>query len=113
MLGFFISTLDPVRILEGYPIGANGDRAFCSACRRELRAGHVATVTAYRFVETNQWDVSEVRCSICAPTHIEDPTPGAVEVLASGALKMGQPFGGESGRLHLTNIDIIGFEDAE
>lgn len=99
----------PSVLLDGYPVGANGDRAFCSGCRRELREGHRATVLAYRFEETNQWDVPRVLCEVCAPTRIDEPTPGAVEILAAGDLVRGEGVGDEEGRLHLAEIDVLGY----
>lgn len=106
---FALAASHPVVLLDGYPVGANGDRAFCADCHRELRAGHRATVLAYRHVDTNQWDVPHVYCEQCAPPSVPDPTPGTVEVLAAGHLVAGEPIGDRRGRLHLTGIDVLGY----
>lgn len=102
---FVLAASHPSVVLEGYPVGANGDRAFCSGCRRELREGHRATVLAFRFEETNQWDVPVVHCDVCAPARIAEPTPGAVEILAAAELVVG----GKTERLHLAQVDVLGY----
>lgn len=99
----------PSVLLDGYPVGANGDRAFCSGCHRELREGHRATVLAYRMTDTNQWDVPGVYCEVCSPLRIDEPTPGAIEILAAADLVTGDPVGDEPGRLHLSEIDVLGY----
>lgn len=104
---FVLASSDPTVILDGYPIGANGDRAICSKCRRELRSGHRATVRAYRFVDTNQWDVPDVYCGVCAPERVHDPTPGALDVVATGELVMGRSRNGDDPRLHLSDVAVV------
>lgn len=97
----------PSVILDGYPVGENGDRAFCSGCRRELRAGHRATVLAYRCAETNRWDVPGAFCDVCAPTSIDEQTENVVEILAAGDLVLGESMNGDPARLHLAEIDVL------
>lgn len=110
---YVLAASHPATLLDGYPLGANGDRVFCQDCRRELRAGHRATVLAYRVTETNQWDVPVVSCQICSPTQIDDPTPGAVEILAVGVLTAGAPIDDGDGRLHLSDVDVLAYSGPE
>lgn len=99
----------PSVILDGYPIGENGDRAFCSECRRELRAGHRATVLAYRCTETNRWDVPGAFCEVCAPRRVTEPVEGVAEILAAGDLVLGESMNGDPARLHLAEVDVLDY----
>jgi len=78
--------IHPEDVLCGATVGPNGDRAFCQSCRRELRSGMACTVYAYRLVDTPAWDIARLHCPTCAPTRIEAPTLGAVEILADARL---------------------------
>lgn len=103
----------PEDVLTGYPVGANGDRAFCTACRRELRAGHAATVYAYRLAGAALWDVPRVYCERDAPDDVAIPTLGAIEVVATATIEAATAPGGDGRRLCLSDVRIAGHSPPE
>lgn len=108
---YMLAAAHPAVLLDGYPLGANGDRAFCDDCRRELRDGHRATVLAYRLADTKQWDVPRVYCEVCSPQRLVEPCDEAAEILARGDVVAGEGVGDSPGRLHLSDVDVLDYSE--
>ena len=107
----FSAAAHPKDILTGYRVGPFDDRAICTGCRRELRAGHSATVYAYRLADSPLWDVPRLYCERCAPAAIETPTLGATEVLATAVLAAAiDPVEGGD-RLCLDRVELVAYSD--
>jgi hypothetical protein len=100
-------TAAPARLLTGLAVGLPTDRVVCVGCATQLTEGRAVTVYGYRRAESLEWDLRRCYCVDCAPTTIDEATPGVTELLARAWLGSVALPRTRTHRPCLTDVEVV------
>jgi hypothetical protein len=92
--------------IAGWSVGINGT-AICTYCKSELGEGDNVTAYAHRRADEQVIDIARLYCAECDHDHVEHPTCGCHEWVATARLGLISDVAHQSHTLTLLGVSII------